>query len=155
MSDTRITFQIGTCDNEPIYSDFDFAWQEYEKQKEEFAKSNPNASNESIKKIADNIVRNKEVQKLGQLEDIEEELGIDLITLFKAFENGIYYTNYGHGTINYCDKPKLIPCYLYDLFDGKVIREVYNYDFIVSHKGLTISTKTYKKFWALTKEELE
>ena len=30
------------------------------------------------------------VDKLGSLEDIEEELGIDLPTLFKAFRNGIY-----------------------------------------------------------------
>lgn len=28
--------------------------------------------------------------KLGQLEDVEDELGIDLITLFKAFKNGIW-----------------------------------------------------------------
>ena len=28
--------------------------------------------------------------KLKSLEDIEEELGIDLITLFKALKNGIY-----------------------------------------------------------------
>ena len=28
--------------------------------------------------------------KLGQLEDIEEELGIDLITLFKALKNGVW-----------------------------------------------------------------
>lgn len=28
--------------------------------------------------------------KLGELEDIEEELGIDLITLFKALKDGIY-----------------------------------------------------------------
>ena len=28
--------------------------------------------------------------KLGQLEDIEEELGIDLITLFKALQNGVW-----------------------------------------------------------------
>lgn len=30
------------------------------------------------------------VDKLGQLEDIEEELGIDLITLFKALRDGVY-----------------------------------------------------------------
>ena len=30
------------------------------------------------------------IDKLGQLEDIEKELGIDLITLFKALKNGIY-----------------------------------------------------------------
>lgn len=30
------------------------------------------------------------VSKLGEREDIEEEFGIDLPTLFKAFRNGIY-----------------------------------------------------------------
>ena len=30
------------------------------------------------------------VDKLGKLEDIEEELGVDLITLFKALRNGIW-----------------------------------------------------------------
>ena len=33
-------------------------------------------------------------QKLGQLEDIEEELGIDLITLFKILEQGYVYTTF-------------------------------------------------------------
>lgn len=94
--------------------------------------------------------------ELKQYKDIEDELGIDLVTLFKALKNGIYYTNYGHGTINYCDKPKLIPCYVYTYFsNGQVKREIYGYDFVVSKKGLTISVKTYKKYWALTKEELE
>ena len=31
------------------------------------------------------------IDKLGKLEDIEEELGIDLITLFKALKNGVYH----------------------------------------------------------------
>ena len=37
------------------------------------------------------------VDKLGKLEDIEEELGIDLITLFKALKDGInvYYEDIG------------------------------------------------------------
>lgn len=104
----------------------------------------------------DNEYTSPLVDKLGQLEDVEEKLGIDLLTLFKAFNNGIYYTNYGHGTINYCNKPKLIPCYSYTHFpNGQVEKEAYGYDFIVSKKGLTISIKTYKKYWALTKEELE
>lgn len=34
--------------------------------------------------------------KLGQYEDIEDELGIDLLTLFKALKNGIYSKQYGH-----------------------------------------------------------
>ena len=29
--------------------------------------------------------------KLGQLEDIEDDLGIDLVTLFKALTQGIYW----------------------------------------------------------------
>lgn len=35
------------------------------------------------------------IDKLGQLEDIEEELGIDLMVLFKALKNGIYASMYG------------------------------------------------------------
>ena len=30
------------------------------------------------------------IEKLGQLEDMEEELGIDLVTLFKALKDGIW-----------------------------------------------------------------
>ena len=40
------------------------------------------------KEIRDNF--NAEYAKLADLEDIEDELGIDLITLFKALKNGIY-----------------------------------------------------------------
>ena len=34
------------------------------------------------------------VYKLGQLEDIEEELGVDLITLFTALKKGVWYKDY-------------------------------------------------------------
>ena len=40
------------------------------------------------KEIRDNF--NAEYAKLADLEDIEDELGIDLLTLFKALKNGIY-----------------------------------------------------------------
>ena len=44
------------------------------------------------------------LNKLGQLEDIEEELGIDLITLFKALKNGVYHkTKCGIWFISYLD----------------------------------------------------
>ena len=36
----------------------------------------------------------KAIDKLGKLEDIEKELGIDLITLFSALKNGVYYFAY-------------------------------------------------------------
>ena len=35
---------------------------------------------------------NKAIDKLSQLEDLEEDLGIDLITLFEIFEQGYVYT---------------------------------------------------------------
>ncbi|MCR4661654.1 MAG: hypothetical protein K5765_06635 [Clostridia bacterium] len=74
--------------------------------------------------------------KLGQLEDIEDELGIDLITLFKALKNGFYtknvhYTGYGMGVsiIQKC------------LWNEEWQDDVYYF-------------KDYGKTWALTKEEL-
>ena len=70
----------------------------------------------------------KRSQKLGQLEDIEDELGIDLIILFKALDKGIYCKDSGY------TKNERLYHYGADKF----------YDF-----------KDYGKTWALTKEELE
>ena len=36
------------------------------------------------------------IHKLGKLEDIEEKIGIDFITLFKALKNGIRIIDDGH-----------------------------------------------------------
>lgn len=78
--------------------------------------------------------------KLGKLENIEEELGIDLITLFKALKNGIYYKYKPYGydyKISKCRK-----CHL------------------TGNRTLVVDYHTYKylcdygKTWALTKEEL-
>lgn len=88
--------------------------------------------------------QNKAIQKLGQLEDIEEKLGIDLITLFKAF-NGICYK----------DNEIKFACHLL-LTD--------NWSFIVLDDWITyqktnfypsLELNEYGKTWALTKEELE
>ena len=73
------------------------------------------------------------VQKLGQLEDIEDELGIDLITIYKALKNGYYYKD-EDGSIQYIDDN----CLFKDIFNA--IKEM---------------AKEYNKSWALTKEELE
>ena len=80
--------------------------------------------------------------KLHDLEDIEDELGIELITLFKAFKNGIYA--YDHA--NNIDHMKVLSTF-YDTkdmecqtdFDG----DIFEYDFA-----------DYGVSWALTKEEL-
>lgn len=83
------------------------------------------------------------LDKLGQLEDIEEKLGIDLITLFKALKDGIYVKiNKEIDFIRYVSIFKKRKWHLYSssTFWGK-------YDI-----GLI---KNYGKTWALTREELK
>ena len=80
-------------------------------------------------------------QKLGQLENIEEELGIDLITLFKAIKNGVWVkTKNGisqHFTIS-------------------VRKWLQTNTYCLYYRPYThVWFKNYGKTWALTKEELE
>ena len=92
------------------------------------------------KEIRDNF--NAEYAKLADLEDIEEELGIDLIILFKAIK----------GIGNRCVYNIEEKC---DVFVNIII--YYENDLII--KGYTTNSiflvKDYGKTWALTKEELE
>ena len=93
------------------------------------------------------------VDKLGKLEDIEDELGIDLITLFKALRNGIWtnqeqcYGDEKQGKIRFFQvrlllEENAVGCIHNSMWKGKeVIRTLY--------------LKDYGKTWALTKEELE
>jgi len=77
------------------------------------------------------------IHKLGQIEDIEEDLGIDLITLFKALQYGIYGKS---GNIVYPYNVLLVEkklhAYPLDIWDE-------SWDLV-----------DYGKTWALTKEEL-
>ena len=87
---------------------------------------------------------NKIVDKFGQLEDIEDELGIDLITLHKSFEEDIW--------IKFDNKIMFVP---YDkkvfvFYEGNINCYPTNESY-----GYTVSIKDYGKTWALTKEELE
>ena len=99
------------------------------------------------------------VHKLGQLEDIEEENGLDLITLFKALKNGFYIKykgkivhifpdkhitiNFWYKTINVFIPPKFfIDCEKRRDYLSEEIDEEYWF-------------KDYGKTWALTREELE
>ena len=75
--------------------------------------------------------------KLKHYEDIEEELGIDLITLFKALKNGVFVKPWH--TIR---KRKMS----LREYDGKlVLFDDYENDY---------QLKDYGKTWALTEEEL-
>lgn len=93
--------------------------------------------------------------KLGQLEDIEDELGIGLIVLYKAIKNGIYVIEpiyekdilfCGVEKIGWTANPRL---FIRALPDEKLIivgNQEYTFEFAL---------KDYGKTWALTKEELE
>lgn len=79
------------------------------------------------------------LDKLGQLEDIEEELGIDLIILLTAIlKTGAYFKTLGH-------------CYIgFDL-----IEQDSKDDWYLDMTNGVYYFKDYGKTWALTKEELK
>ena len=98
-------------------------------------------------------------EKLKSLEDIEEELGIDLITLFKALKDGFYIKyndkivhilpdkhitiNFWYKTINVFIPPKFfIDCKKGADYLSETIDEEYWFN-------------DYGKTWALTRAELE
>ena len=110
-----------------------------------------------------------ELKKLEELKDIEEELGIDLITLFKALEKGFYFkkteneddeetseheilfaspskytvVNFWYNTIEIHIAPKfVIDC------NKKIECEIPSIED-------EVWIEDYGKTWALTKEELE
>ena len=94
-------------------------------------------ANEGIKKIP--VLA---TNKLGRLEDIEEELGIDLITLFKALKQKFVFRK---GNV----KIKLIGLHIKS-------NELYLFGFIKDTvQAVYLSLKDYQKTWFLTKEELE
>ena len=85
-------------------------------------------------------------QKLGQLEDIEEELGIDLVTLFKALKYGIYLVETDVLTKN----TKVVKTKVDELHYWGVK----NYRFWIDEYSTDINIIGYGETWALTKEEL-
>lgn len=88
------------------------------------------------------IVRANARLKLGKLEDLEKQLGIDLITLFKALKNEIYlvYENTIVKSIGISILEECL-CATVGLKNG-------------IHTAKVCYFKDYGKTWALTKEEL-
>ena len=99
------------------------------------------------------------VDKLGELEDLEEELGISLLILFKALKNGFYIKyngdivhilpnkhitiNFWYNIINVFIPPKFfIDCNKGESYLSKEIEEEYWF-------------KDYGKTWALCEEDLK
>ena len=79
-------------------------------------------------------------EKLKLLEDIEEELGIDLITLFTALKEGIFINDNGPVYRDYIRSIE----YWSDCWG-----------FISNDAYIDVLLKDYGKTWALTKTELE
>lgn len=75
------------------------------------------------------------IAKLGQLEDIEEELGISLVTLINILKNGFY-------------------CYCAGTCLDYVQAEDVEIDFENKRFNYFSYFKSYGRSWALTKEEL-
>ena len=102
-------------------------------------------------KIKENIYREKlfgvdtedVIDKLGQLEDIEDELGINLVTLFIALRNGIYTVEDGY----------IPPDFLLLKYNKKFSRLVDNRPSAIAG-GTCFYLQGYRTLWALTKEEL-
>jgi len=69
---------------------------------------------------------------------IEDEFGIDLITLFKALRDGAWFKI---GNRVYTDRPNLI-------------RDIRQFTLQIPYHGF-VNVKDYGKTWALTREELE
>ena len=84
------------------------------------------------------------IDKLGQLEDIEDELGIDLTTLIKAMKDGIFHNQ----LVGISDEAWR--CQV----DLKNKRFYYHIEDMGGSWYIYCYFKDYGKTWALTKEEL-
>ena len=95
------------------------------------------------------------INKLGKLEDIEEERHIDLIILFKALKNGFYSKEYG--VIKYIEPCEFVITFGEVLGHFVTIQELYfeDLDSVLDTTGRKWYLEDYGKTWALTLEELE
>lgn len=108
------------------------------------------------------------VQIVGKYEDIEEQLGIDLITLFKALKNGCWIRKGFYGTCYLDGEPIFISsgCLHLNLFGYYSEKEnddgceseyqealcLFDLDYEIIDNIARV--KDYGKTWSLTKEEL-
>lgn len=95
------------------------------------------------KAIRDNF--NAEYAKLADLEDIEEELGIELTVLFSALRNGVYYFAYDG---------QLIHDYVYLISNSMDVgvHEKLSFSFKTFLENQTLLFADYGKTWAVNKK---
>ena len=87
-------------------------------------------------------------KKLCQLEDIEEEIGIELTTLFKALKYGVYY---------YTSQKQLTHDYvwLYDNYVSASVRDKLSYSLLTCFQKQILSFEDYGTMWSIYREVLE
>lgn len=111
------------------------------------------------------------LNKLGAIEDLEEELGIDLITLFKALKKGIWYKHNemkvnpkyydNNDRWDWCDLPyyietkKIVIEYIKKFGLRKSNDKLLFFSVRAYDDWYELYFEDYGKTWALTKEELE
>lgn len=93
------------------------------------------------------------LNKLGKIEDIEDTLGIDLTTLFKALENGFYYRN------PWSTDKEIKHASISDIRSnwGLCVRNLTKTGWgfvLMSNRNTYFIPEDYGKTWALTREEL-
>ena len=88
----------------------------------------------------------KAIDKLSELEDIEDELGVDLVTLYKALTSGVWVKN-EEGQIYHAN------VYLHNLILSPNSAKN-NFCFVTPNDVLLLFYRIGQD-WALTKQELE
>ena len=87
-------------------------------------------------------------KKLCQLEDIEEEIGIELTTLFKALKYGVYYyTSQNQLTHDYV--------WLYDNYVSASVRDKLSYSLLTCFQKQILSFEDYGVTWSIYRETLD
>ena len=87
-------------------------------------------------------------KKLYKLENLEEELGIELITLFKALKYGVCYIS---------NQNQLTHDYVW-LFNNHISAEVHDklsYSLMTCNERRILSFEDYGVTWAIYRQELE
>ena len=86
-------------------------------------------------------------RKLQDLENVEEEIGIDLTVLFKALKNGVYYFD---------EQGQLIHDYVWLVNDyvAEGVPDKLSFSFKTYHSRQVLLFEDYGKTWALYKQEL-
>lgn len=88
------------------------------------------------------------INKLGRLEDIEEELGCPLVVVFKALKDGIVYEKE--------NKYVLIPNLIFAQLLNEDVGDYHfiNYDLPNLENNLIVKLSDYQKTWWLKGEEI-